>query len=90
MERDRAYGAGQAQQNFSNQALNNQMRYGQAQNLLSAGQSGLQGQAAGMQYGQTGAGSTLGNAYSKMIDPTAGLGDIRKGEMHGANNSRCC
>jgi len=63
------------------------MRFGQAQNLVNAGAQGLQGQAAGLQFGQQGAGSTLANAYGQMVDPTAGLGDIRKGEMHGATTA---
>lgn len=83
MERDRQYGAGQAQQNYMNQVAQGQQQYGQAQNLANIGLSGLANQVGAMQQGANMYANMLTPSYSEMINPTAGMGDMAAGQMRG-------
>lgn len=83
MERDRGYGANQAQQNYLNQVQQQQQRYNQAQQLGQFGLQGLAGQAGGIQYGTTGNVATRAPVYGQTIDPTAGRADMAAGQMGG-------
>lgn len=83
MERDRGYGANQAQQNYLNQVAQQQQRYNQAQQLGQFGLQGLAGQSRGIEYGTTGSVTTRAPSYGQMIDPTAGRADMAAGQMAG-------
>lgn len=87
MQNERQYGSSQAQQDYLNRLNANQLRYGQAKDIAGLGMQGLQGQTQGMQWGQNARLGLLGPAYGQMVDPTAGLGDIRAAEMRGSATS---
>lgn len=83
MERDRTYGTQQAQQGYANQNQQAQQALRQAQQIAQLGISGLAGQSAGQQFGTRGSVGVRQGAYGQTVNPTAGLGDIRRGEMQG-------
>jgi hypothetical protein len=83
MERDRANFQQQGQQGYINQNQQAQQRFQQQQLLAQLGLQGLAGQERGMQYGTTGYVNTQLPGATLTVDPTAGLGDIRAGEMRG-------
>ena len=83
MERDRGYGAGQAQQNYLNQVAQQQQRYNQAQQLGQFGLQGLAGQNRGISYGMSGSAGVRAPVYGQTVQPTAGMGDMAAGQMAG-------
>jgi len=83
MERDRGYGAQQAQQNYLNQVAQGQQQYNQAQNVAQLGLQGLSGQGQALQQGVMNSANARLPTYTQTVDPAAGLGNIRAGEMRG-------
>jgi len=83
MERDRAYGTGQAQQDYLNRNQQAQQQLQQAQQIATLGLQGLAGQTSGQTYGTSGSVGVRQGAYGETVNPTAGLGDVRAGQMRG-------
>lgn len=83
MERDRGYGANQAQQNYMNQVAQGQQQYTQAQNVAQLGLQGLSGQGGALQQGVASSAAARLPTYTQQIDPTAGLGTMQAGQMRG-------
>lgn len=83
MERDRANFQQQNQQNYLNRNQQAMQQLQQQQQLAQLGLQGLAGQSQGMQYGTSGYVNTQMPGAQLSVDPTAGLGDIRAGEMRG-------
>jgi len=83
MERDRSYGANQAQQNYLNQVAQGQQQYNQAQNVSQLGLQGLAGQGGALERGVSSSVNTRLPTYTQQIDPSAGMGDLAVGKMRG-------
>lgn len=87
MQGERQFGATQAQQDYLNRLNQQALRYGQAKDIAGLGLQGLQGQAQGLQFGASNRYNMVSPAYSQVVQPTAGLGDIRAAEMRGSATS---
>lgn len=83
MERDRGYGAEQAQQHYLNQVAQGQQQYTQAQDVAQLSLQGLGGQGDALQYGVTNSANARLPTYTQQIDPSAGVGDMHVGKMRG-------
>ncbi len=84
MTADQAFQQQQAQQDYMNRNQQQLQTYGQAQNLTQLGLSGLAGQTQGQQYGTSGSVGVRQDAYGHMVDPTAGLANMKAGQMRGS------